>query len=140
MTRIIDFAAPLGQKAGSNHWNDLDMLEVGNGGMTYDEYGACASLPFTTSQLKRSSAVTHFSMWAVLKSPLILGNDVTNMTNETLSIITNDAIIAVSQDSAGSPVERTWETPVPSGGALSLWSGSLVNKCVPAHTLFSFST
>lgn len=40
MTRIIDFAAPVGQKAGVNHWNDLDMLEVGNGGMTYDEYGA----------------------------------------------------------------------------------------------------
>jgi hypothetical protein len=42
MSRIIDFAAPLGQKAGSGRWNDLDMLEVGNGGMTYDEYGACS--------------------------------------------------------------------------------------------------
>jgi alpha-galactosidase len=61
MARIIDFAAPLGQKAGAGKWNDLDMLEVGNGGMTYDEY------------------VTHFSMWALLKSPLILGNDITNM-------------------------------------------------------------
>ena len=38
MSRIIDFAAPLGQKAGTGHWNDLDMLEVGNGGMTHDEY------------------------------------------------------------------------------------------------------
>jgi alpha-galactosidase len=77
VARIIDFAAPLGQKAGPGKWNDLDMLEVGhvlsisrstphqtqvgNGGMTYDEY------------------VTHFTMWCVLKSPLILGNDVTNM-------------------------------------------------------------
>lgn len=41
MTRIIDFAAPVGQKAGPGRWNDLDMLEVGNGGMTYDEYGGC---------------------------------------------------------------------------------------------------
>lgn len=43
MTRIIDFAAPLGQKAGPGKWNDLDMLEVGNGGMSYDEYGAFIS-------------------------------------------------------------------------------------------------
>lgn len=55
MTRIIGFAAPLSQKAGSNHWNDLDMLEVGNGGMTYDEYGACACLPFKVDKLKRTS-------------------------------------------------------------------------------------
>ena len=39
MARIIDFAAPVGQKAGPGRWNDLDMLEVGNGGMTFDEYG-----------------------------------------------------------------------------------------------------
>ena len=39
MTRIINFSAPLGHKAGHGHWNDLDMLEVGNGGMTFDEYG-----------------------------------------------------------------------------------------------------
>ena len=39
MSRIIDFAAPVGQKAGPGHWNDLDMLEIGNGGMSYDEYG-----------------------------------------------------------------------------------------------------
>ena len=43
MSRIIDFAAPVGQKAGRGHWNDLDMLEVGNGGMTFDEYGASTS-------------------------------------------------------------------------------------------------
>ncbi|CCM02216.1 uncharacterized protein FIBRA_04296 [Fibroporia radiculosa] len=110
MTRIIDFAAPVGQKAGTNHWNDLDMLEVGNGGMTYDEY------------------VTHFSMWSILKSPLILGNNVLNMTNETLEIITNDAIIAVNQDSTGSAAERMWKVPVFSGGDLSSWSGSLVNN------------
>ena len=39
MTRIIEFSAPLGQKAGKGKWNDLDMLEIGNGGMTFDEYG-----------------------------------------------------------------------------------------------------
>lgn len=108
MSRIIDFAAPVGQKAGPGRWNDLDMLEVGNGGMNFDEY------------------VTHFSMWALLKSPLILGNDVTNMTNETLSIITNDAIIAANQDPGGSPASRIWKVPV-TGGDLSLWSSSLQN-------------
>jgi len=108
MSRIIDFAAPVGQKAGPGKWNDLDMLEVGNGGMNFDEY------------------VTHFSMWALLKSPLILGNDITSMSNETLSIITNDAIIAVNQDSAGAPANRIWKRSV-SGGDLSLYQGSLVN-------------
>ncbi|EIN04737.1 alpha-galactosidase [Punctularia strigosozonata HHB-11173 SS5] len=108
MARIIDFAAPIGQKAGPGKWNDLDMLEVGNGGMTFDEY------------------VTHFSMWSILKSPLILGNDVTNMTNETLSIITNEALIAVNQDPNGSPASRQTNTAV-DGGSISLWQGSLVN-------------
>lgn len=78
MSRIIDFAAPVGQKAGPGRWNDLDMLEVGNGGMNFDEYGASADLNFYVHKLTLM-AVTHFSMWALLKSPLILGNDVTNM-------------------------------------------------------------
>lgn len=90
MTRIIDFAAPLGQKAGPGKWNDLDMLEVGNGGMSYDEYGsslsqntfdcvAMSDLGMTLAFLWLAGTVTHFSMWSILKSPLILGNDVTDM-------------------------------------------------------------
>ncbi|OSD06021.1 glycoside hydrolase family 27 protein [Trametes coccinea BRFM310] len=110
MSRIIDFAAPVGQKAGPGHWNDLDMLEVGNGGMNFDEY------------------VTHFSMWALVKSPLILGNDITNMSNDTLTIITNDALIAVNQDPNGSPASRIWKRTLPEGGDLQLWQGSLVNN------------
>ncbi|KAF7347050.1 Alpha-galactosidase [Mycena venus] len=107
MTRIIDFAAPLSEKAGPGRWNDADMLEVGNGGMTFDEYG---------------------TMWAVIKSPLILGNDVRNMTAETLEIITNKAIIAVNQDPLGSTGIRVWKKTIPSGGDLQLWYGSLVNS------------
>ncbi|KAI0786009.1 alpha-galactosidase [Abortiporus biennis] len=110
MARIIDFAAPLGQKAHQGAWNDLDMLEVGNGGMTFDEY------------------VTHFSFWSILKSPLILGNDITNMTEETLSIITNKAVIALNQDPAGSPASRIWKVPLKGGGDISLWTGSLVDS------------
>ncbi|CAE6449781.1 hypothetical protein RSOLAG1IB_08589 [Rhizoctonia solani AG-1 IB] len=109
VARILDFAAPLGQKAGPGRWNDLDMLEVGNGGMTYDEY------------------VTHFSMWAAVKSPMILGNDVTEMTAETLEIITNQAVIAVSQDPNGSPANRLWKRTL-TDGDLSLWIGGLVNN------------
>jgi len=111
MARIIDFSAPLGQKAGTGHWNDLDMLEIGNGGMSFDEY------------------VTHFSMWAILKSPLILGNDVTNMSNDTLTIITNDAVIGVNQDPGSGPANRIWKrTVVTQDGEVSLWQGSLQNN------------
>jgi hypothetical protein len=63
MIRILEYAAPLVQKAGPGQWNDLDMLEVGNGGMTTIEYQ------------------THFAMWAVNKSPLILGNNLGNMAS-----------------------------------------------------------
>jgi alpha-galactosidase len=61
MIRILEYAAPLVQKAGPGQWNDLDMLEVGNGGMTTIEYQ------------------THFAMWAVNKSPLILGHNLGTM-------------------------------------------------------------
>lgn len=61
-------------------WNDLDMLEVGNGGMSDDAYK------------------THFSLWAMVKSSFLLGNDLRNMDADTFSIITNPAIIALDQD------------------------------------------
>ncbi|KAJ3071199.1 hypothetical protein HDU98_005681 [Podochytrium sp. JEL0797] len=64
-------------------FNDLDMLEVGNGGMSDTEYR------------------THFSVWAALKSPLLLGHDVRAMTPETLAIIGNPEVIAINQDSLG---------------------------------------
>ena len=67
VTRIVDFLAPLGQKAGPGQWNDLDMLEVGNGGMTKSEY------------------ITHFSMWAIAKSPLILGNNLENIVSTEIN-------------------------------------------------------
>ncbi|HEV7737199.1 MAG TPA: hypothetical protein VGO47_07500 [Chlamydiales bacterium] len=55
MARIIDFAAPVGQKAGTGHWNDLDMLEVGNGRMTFDEYGETRT---SFSHLRHSPLLT----------------------------------------------------------------------------------
>ena len=69
--------------AGHGHWNDPDMLEVGNGGMNEDEYR------------------THFSLWAMLAAPLIAGNDLSKMTPYTVEILTNREVIAVDQDPAG---------------------------------------
>jgi alpha-galactosidase len=69
--------------AGPGHWNDPDMLEVGNGGMSEDEYR------------------THMSLWAILAAPLMAGNDLTQMTPYTVQLLTNPDVIAVDQDPAG---------------------------------------
>ncbi|MGW7007260.1 NPCBM/NEW2 domain-containing protein [Streptomyces sp. NPDC054933] len=74
---------PLAQYAGPGHWNDPDMLEVGNGGMTDTEYRS------------------HFSMWAVMAAPLLIGNDLRKATPSTYDIITNKDVIAVDQDPLG---------------------------------------
>ena len=73
----------LSKYAGPGHWNDPDMLEIGNGGMTTEEYK------------------THFSLWCMLASPLLAGNDLQNMTPETKTILLNKEIIALDQDSLG---------------------------------------
>lgn len=69
--------------AGPGGWNDPDMLEVGNGGMTFDEYKA------------------HFSIWAMMAAPLMAGNDLRAMTGETKAILLNKEVIAVDQDPLG---------------------------------------
>jgi alpha-galactosidase len=83
MINIFNQQKDLAKYAGPGHWNDPDMLEVGNGGMTYEEYK------------------THFSLWCMLASPLMAGNDLQNMTPETKSILLNKEIIALDQDSLG---------------------------------------
>lgn len=79
---ILDKQEGLREYAGSGHWNDPDMMEVGNG-MTAGEDRA------------------HFSMWCMLAAPLIAGNDIRNMTETTKSILTNKEVIAVDQDALG---------------------------------------
>jgi alpha-galactosidase len=83
MIGIFDKQKDLARYAGPGKWNDPDMLEVGNGGMTTEEYK------------------THFSLWCMLASPLIAGNDIQNMTPETKSILLNKEIIAINQDTLG---------------------------------------
>jgi len=80
--QIIDKQDGLRVFAGPGHWNDPDMLEVGNG-MSYSEDRA------------------HFSMWCMLAAPLIAGNDISTMSKETVEILTNKEAIAVNQDSLG---------------------------------------
>jgi alpha-galactosidase len=73
------------------HWNDPDMLEIGNGGMTADEYR------------------THMSLWSLLAAPLLAGNDLRSMSDETKEILTNSEVIAIDQDPDGKPVQRISE-------------------------------
>ena len=73
------------------HWNDPDMLEIGNGGMTADEYR------------------THMSLWSLLAAPLLAGNDLRSMSEETKSILINKEVIAIDQDTAGKPVKKISE-------------------------------
>ncbi len=68
-------------------WNDPDMLEIGNGGMNADEYR------------------THMSLWSMLSAPLIAGNDLRTMSDETKSILMNKEVIAVDQDPAAKPTQ-----------------------------------
>jgi Alpha-galactosidase len=101
---IIDVLAELYPYAGPGHWNDAEMLEVGNGGMTHDEY------------------VTHFSMWAMLAAPLMAGNDIRSMDKETREILTNKEVIAVDQDSLGEQARRFMDM-----GEQEIWAKPLSN-------------
>lgn len=82
VTSIIDMRKNIRQFAGPGHWNDPDMMEVGNG-MSVSEDRA------------------HFSMWCMLAAPLIAGNDLRKMTKETIATLTDKEVIAVDQDSLG---------------------------------------
>lgn len=83
MMAIFDAQKELAKYAGPGYWNDPDMLEVGNGGMTTEEYR------------------THFSLWCMLAAPLMAGNDLRDMNQETLEILTHNEMITVNQDTLG---------------------------------------
>ncbi|MFD7496765.1 NPCBM/NEW2 domain-containing protein [Streptomyces sp. NPDC059832] len=83
MLSIMKQNLPLAAAAGPGHWNDPDMLEVGNGGMTDTEYR------------------THFSMWSMMAAPLLIGSDLRRASPETFEILSNHEVIAVDQDPLG---------------------------------------
>ncbi len=102
MTQIGFMQAGLAKYAGPGHWNDPDMLEVGNGGMTFDEYK------------------THMTLWSILAAPLLAGNDLSKMTPETLELLTNREVIAIDQDRLGKEGDRVWAE-----GPEEIWSKPL---------------
>jgi alpha-galactosidase len=106
----------LAQYAGPGHWNDPDMLEVGNGGMTDTEYRS------------------HFSLWALMAAPLIAGNDLTTMSDATRQILTNTDVIAVNQD----PLGRQG-VPISTNTTLEVWSKQLSGTQTYAVILFNRS-
>ncbi|GAA4613256.1 NPCBM/NEW2 domain-containing protein [Actinoallomurus liliacearum] len=83
MLSIVHQNMVLAQYAGPGHWNDPDMLEVGNGGMTDTEYRS------------------HFSLWSIMAAPLLIGADLRKASATTMSILENREVIAVDQDKLG---------------------------------------
>jgi alpha-galactosidase len=122
---LIGFSqAGLEKYAGPGHWNDPDMLEIGNGGMSADEYR------------------TQMSLWAILAAPLLAGNDLSKMDETTRSILMNKEVIAVDQDSLGQQGFRlaplqTWVRQL-SGGARALAAFNFVTDDVPQPVTVSF--
>jgi alpha-galactosidase len=90
---ILDAQVGLEKYAGPDHWNDPDMLEVGNAGLNPAESRA------------------HFSLWCMLAAPLMAGNDVRHMTEETRAILTNTDVIALDQDPLGKEGLRIYADP-----------------------------
>jgi alpha-galactosidase len=102
MTLIGFSQAGLSEYAGPGHWNDPDMLEVGNGKLTLEENR------------------THMSLWALLASPLLAGNDLSKMKPETAQILTNREVIAIDQDPLGKQGDR-----VSAVGPVEIWAKPL---------------
>lgn len=111
--KILDMQEGLRKYAGPGHWNDPDMMEVGNG-MTTNEDRA------------------HFTMWSMLAAPLIAGNDLREMSPETVDILTNEKMIAINQDSLGVQAFKyntedgleTWFKPLSNGE----WAVTFLNR------------
>ncbi|KAH0524493.1 hypothetical protein TsFJ059_006997 [Trichoderma semiorbis] len=111
---IINRVVPYIDRGLPGGWNDLDMLEVGHGGQTEEEYRA------------------HFTIWAALKAPLLLGTDLRKWSGSDLAIVTNPAVIAINQDPRGRAVQRirrNFNVPKDEWGVgeTHIWSGPLAN-------------
>ncbi len=118
ITRLIDIDASLSAYAGAGHWNDPDMLEVGNSGLSDTE------------------GRTHFSMWAMLAAPLIAGNDLGSMSATTKATLTNTEVIAVDQD----PLDEQGHLAASPGTNLQVWSKTLSGTNVRAVALLNRGT
>ncbi len=122
---LIGFSqAGLEKYAGPGHWNDPDMLEIGNGGMTPDQYR------------------TQMSLWAMLAAPLLAGNDLSKMDATTKSILMNKEVIAVDQDKLGIQGSRVaplqiWMKPLSGGAkAVAIFNYVLDDQALPITVEF----
>jgi alpha-galactosidase len=104
-TSILDTQVGLEKFAGPDHWNDPDMLEVGNGKMKNKEY------------------IAHFSFWCLLAAPLMAGNDLRSMNDSTKMILTNQDAIKVNQDKLGIQGKKIFDE-----GDFEIWSKKLSNN------------
>ena len=104
MFSLWEQQAPIAQWNRPGGWNDPDMLEVGNGGMSPEEYRA------------------HFSLWSLLSTPLIAGNDPRSMSTDTVAILTNREVVAIDQDALAAPPRR-----LPYKGKTQIWMKPLAN-------------
>ncbi|CAA2971316.1 alpha-galactosidase [Olea europaea subsp. europaea] len=101
MTSRADLNDKWAAYAGPGGWNDPDMLEVGNGGMTTEEYRS------------------HFSIWALMKAPLLIGCDIRSMDKVTVELLSNQEVVAVNQDKLGVQGKKIKD------GDLQVWAGLL---------------
>jgi alpha-galactosidase len=106
--------AGLARYAGPGHWNDPDMLEVGNGKLTLDENR------------------THMGMWAMLAAPLLAGNNLSRLSPDTSAILTNCEIIAIDQDPLGKGADRIYAE-----GPIEIWARPLADGS-RAFAIFNF--
>jgi alpha-galactosidase len=90
------------EASGPGHWNDPDMLEIGNGAMSDAEYR------------------THMSLWSLLAAPLLAGNDLRDVPANILEILTNKEVIAIDQDKLGKQAQRAVKN-----GDLEIWTRPL---------------
>lgn len=119
--KILDMQEGLRAYAGPGHWNDPDMLEVGNGGLSESEGRA------------------HFSIWSMLAAPLIAGNDLRNMSQQTLAILSNTDVIDINQDALGIQGLKyqsedgleTWFKPLSNGD----WAVCFLNRSAEAKSI-----
>jgi alpha-galactosidase len=102
MMMIASAQAGLSRYAGPGQWNDPDMLEIGNGRMSYEEYK------------------THMSLWVLLAAPLLAGNDLSKMSAEDKGLLMNKEAIAIDQDPLGRQGDRVWQS-----GDFSVWTKPL---------------
>ncbi|KAL1644171.1 hypothetical protein SLS58_004451 [Diplodia intermedia] len=111
---ILNKMAPIVPRSQPGAFNDMDMLEVGNGGQSDSEY------------------VVHFSMWSLMSSPLLMGTNIPTLSPANLAIYSNPAVIALNQDPSASAANRVWryfvaDTDDDGMGEIQLWTRSLDN-------------